>query len=106
MVGRKRDGIRRRAAGVAAAALGVALGAGCGHDPPRSSGIAIADAGAEGGAAADASAGDARPAFTIVESRSTRIATSTADPRFAVEVDCDDETTDDRYFGIAPVIDG
>jgi hypothetical protein len=43
-------------------------------------------------------------AFTIEEVGTTRIATSTADPRFVVEVDCDDATADGREFGIAPVI--
>lgn len=45
-------------------------------------------------------------AFTITKTGTTFIATSTADPRFGVEIDCDDEATDGRYFGVTPVIDG
>lgn len=45
-------------------------------------------------------------AFTIVKTGTTYVATSTAEPSLAVEIDCDDETTDDRYFGISPAIDG
>jgi hypothetical protein len=73
------------------------LDGGCGHDSSRTT---PADA------AGDASIVAPGSAFTIVQSRSTYVATSTSDPRFRVEIDCDDETSDGRYFGVAPVIDG
>lgn len=49
---------------------------------------------------------DPDAAFTITKDGTTFIATSTADPRFGIEIDCDDESGDGRYFGVAPVIDG
>lgn len=82
---------------IAGAALSASLGVGCSHD---ASGTTPADAGD------DASIVTAGAAFTIVQSRSTYVATSTSNPRFKVEIDCDDEMADGRFFGIAPVIDG
>src|SRR5438046_538689 len=95
------EGIRspKRATVVAVAALSASLGVGCGHDPSRTTS-------ADAAAAGDAPIVTPGSAFTIVQSRSTYVATSTSDPRFTLEVDCDDETTDGRYFGIAPVIAG
>ena len=45
-------------------------------------------------------------AFTMVASGVGFVATSTSNAKLQVEVDCDDETTDGRYFGVAPVLDG
>jgi hypothetical protein len=71
-------------------------GSSCGDDQPT-----LAPGGGDAGAIVVPAA-----AFTIVESGSTHLATSATDPRFVVEVDCDDETADGRYFGISPVLDG
>jgi hypothetical protein len=88
---------------IAVVALSASLCVGCGDAP---SGTVPADGSGSGSAGDDASIVKPGSAFTIVQSRSTYVATSTSNPRFAVEIDCDDETADGRYFGISPVLDG
>jgi hypothetical protein len=89
--------LRSSTRAIAIAALSASLGVSCDRDP---SGITPPDA------TGDAPIVSPGSAFTIVQSRSTYVATSTANPSFTIEIDCDDETTDGRYFGVAPVIDG
>lgn len=91
---------------------------GCGDDGPAippdagDAGATVAADAGDAGAIVAVDGGDAGvivvpgAAFAIVTSGSTYVATSATDPRFVVEVDCDDETADGRYFGISPVLDG
>jgi hypothetical protein len=104
---------RARAFILASVASSTSLAAGCRDEAPASEmptsdasdDSGASDASSSSSAALDSSSG-APPAFTIEELGTTFVATSTADPSFVVEVDCDDAATDGRELGIAPVIAG
>lgn len=86
-----------------AASTGAATGLGS-DDTTATSTTNATTTGADTGVAT--TGGDADAAFTIVPQGNGFVATATADPSLGVEIDCDDEATDGRFFGIAPVIAG